>query len=131
MPGLQTLSIMGMAYYGLAIITHILILTRIIPYTSVNGERSASYEDQARVSGSNIVVASGGIILMVLVFIDIGLTRHWSGLVIFGVLSLFWLMGFVMQLLGTFFEKTFMSVIVLFGIVVHVALFIHAFQAVF
>jgi hypothetical protein len=131
MPDIQTLSILGVIYYVSAIIAHILVLGRIIPYTSVNGGRSASFEDQAKLSRSNIVIAVFGIILMTLVGLIPAMTAHWSGIVIFGILSLFWLMGFVMQLLGTRLEKTVMSVIVLFGLYIHVSLLIQTIGKIF
>ncbi len=125
MLSLETLSLMGITFYVAAIITHVLILLKVIPYTLVNGGRSVSFEAQAKLSKANIMIAIIGTLFMGLIVFNTGLTRHWLGLIIFGVISLFWILGFVMQLLGTRLEKIVMSVIVLFGIFIHVQFFIH------
>lgn len=126
---LRTLSLLGVTFYSLAIITHILILLKVIPYNLVNGGRSTSFDEQAHLSLVNIAIAVVGSLFMVLMYVNSGLTRHWLGLVIFGAITLFWLLGFVMQLLGTPLEKSVMSVIVLFGLFVHVQFFIHTWRS--
>jgi hypothetical protein len=119
---LQTTLILGYIFYLLVIIVHILIIRKVIPYHLVNGGRSKSYTEQASISKMSIVISFLGILFLSISLIkpSISLTLIYS--IIGFLLTLYWILGFVMQLLGTKFERYLMSIIVLLGILSHLSL---------
>lgn len=104
-------------FYALGIGVHILVITKLIPYTWVNGGRSASYQAQAGQSIVSIVLL-GGLYLLVRKIITASFHKKWHGLVLY-VLASLWGLGYVMQLLGSQFERFFMSFVLICGFITH------------
>ncbi len=110
---------LGYLFYAMALFIHILIIAKLIPFDWVNGGRSESYEAQVQLSIVNIGIAFAG-----LGYVFINSNRYkLQGSKLFNILRwflvCFWLFSFVLQLLGTFFEKFVMSLVVLLGVYVH------------
>ncbi len=114
---------LGFIFYISFILIHLLIINKKIPYTDVNGGRSTSYEVQRKTSVSSVVIISIFFLLFVIFSVNSSLIYTVFGLIYFGVLSLYWLLGLVLQLLGTKFEKRYLSVVVAIGLFSHVMLF--------
>ena len=104
-------------FYALGIAVHVLVITKLIPYTWVNGGRSASYQAQAAQSIASIVLL-GGLYLLVRKIITASVHKKWHGLVLY-VLASLWGLGYVMQLLGSQFERFFMSFVLIYGFITH------------
>jgi hypothetical protein len=119
---LDTTLILGYIFYLLVIIVHILIIRKIIPYHLVNGGRSKSYTEQASISKMSIVISFLGILFLSISLIKPSISQTLIYSIIGFLLTLYWILGFVMQLLGTKFERYLMSIIVLLGILSHLSL---------
>lgn len=109
-----------LAFYALAVLTHLLVILRVIPWEWVNGGRSESYTAQAAQSGMSAVVL---VVLFAFVWRIVTRARAsrlqwWLLLGIVVVLAL----GTVLQLLGTRFEREFLSFVLLTGVVGHALL---------
>jgi hypothetical protein len=108
-------------FYSLGIAVHLLVIIKVIPYTWVNGGVSESYENQLTQSVTSIVIIA----------ILFGFTRRiasrdavpkrWQYGALYVIVA-FWLIGFIMQILGTSFERYIMSVILLLGVASHILL---------
>lgn len=109
-------------FYILLIITHILIIYKKIPHTLVNGGRSTSYENQASISKTSIIISIIGLVFLSLSLFGDQVYKNIIYSVVAFVLSAYWLLGFVMQLLGTKFEKYVMSFLVIVGFLSHLML---------
>lgn len=107
-------------FYAVGIVVHALVICKVIPFTWVNGGMSPSYEVQALQSGVSIV-ALGVLGLIVWGISKRKQLRTWQKILLY-VLVAFWSLGFVMQLLGTPFERYVMSVALLAGVISHVRL---------
>ena len=109
-----------LAFYGLAVLTHGLVLARAIPYDWVNGGRSQSYAEQATLSKVSIVV-----LVAVFVFVWWLVIRQradrlqWWLLV---AVTSFIGVGLVAQLLGTAFERSMMVLLLIAGLIGHLML---------
>lgn len=114
--------IFGYLFYGLVVITHVFIITKIIPYTYVNGGRSTSYQAQVSLSKASIIIAAFGILFFSLNHFFPLLHQSLIYALIAFILTAYWLFGFVLQWLGTPFEKFIMSWIALLGVVSHLML---------
>ena len=108
-------------FYLLTLATHLLIISTIIPYHWVNGGNSPSYEAQAAQSAVSIVITS-------LLFLFIWKVANkkinpkaWQRRALYALTAL-WIIGFIMQLLGTPFERYVLSLVLLVGIVGHIQL---------
>lgn len=104
-------------FYALGITVHVLVIAKVIPYTWVNGGRSASYQAQAGQSIVSIVLL-GGLYLLVRKIITSATHNKWHGIILY-VLASLWGLGYVMQLLGSQFERFFMSFVLIFGFITH------------
>ncbi len=108
-------------FYLSAFVIQLLVITKIIPYTWVNGGMSKSYAAQAIQS-----VISIFIMLVMFGFIwkniimPLGFQR-WK-LKLLYVITIFWALGFIMQIAGTTFERYFLSLFLLIGLVSHAML---------
>jgi hypothetical protein len=122
MLNLQLTFILGYLFYGLVIVVHILIIQRIIPYELVNGGRSQSYEDQRKLSMISALIGLVGLGFIGYSQLFSEMTTHWVYFVFVVFLTLFWLLGSVMQLLGTPFEKRVIIWVNLLGVIVHLSL---------
>ena len=58
---------MGMCFYSLTILIHVLIISGIIPFTWVNGGRSESFATQLPISIINIIICIiGGVFTLII-----------------------------------------------------------------
>lgn len=112
----------GYLFYIIVLIIHILIIAKIIPFNWINGGRSASYNDQLKISTVNIGITFIG-------FIYVYANQKFQNIqnnpfFRFSKWALvpFWSFSLVLQFLGTSFEMFVMSPIIMFGIYVHVQL---------
>lgn len=105
-------------YVGL-ILTHVLILLNKIPYTLVNGGRNQSHIQQQKLSIFSIVIAIMGSGFISFYWILPDVINHIIYIVILGLLTIYWLLGVLLQFLGTWFEKYFMSLLALLGFIGH------------
>lgn len=122
MLSLQLTIILGYLFYALVILIHILIIGKVIPYELVNGGRSASYEAQKKLSIISALIGVVGLGFIAYSQLFSEMITHWVYFIFVVFLTLFWLLGFVMQLLGTRFEKMVMSFVNVLGVVVHLSL---------
>ena len=116
---IETVIKLGYLYYAIVIVTHVLILLRVIPYQWVNGGRSVSYEAQTQLSFVSMAI---GVVGLLYSFFTqrIKPLRYNIVFRIFTILvTLYWGLGFFMQLLGTPFERFMLSLVVLFGVWIH------------
>lgn len=119
---LNKIQLLGYLFYISVILTHVLVLLDIIPYSSVNGARTPSYDAQIPLSISSMTIGFLGIIYIFIV----GKLKKRKIKLVFCIttwmLTVYWTIGLVMQLLGTTFERFVLSWIVLFAVFVHVQL---------
>jgi hypothetical protein len=114
---LKTAIFMGICFYSLTILIHILIISGIIPLTWVNGGRSESFATQLPISIINIMISIIGGVFTLLVGGTI-LNKYKRGItVLLWFFVVLWSIGFIQQLLGTPFEKMVCSFILLLGII--------------
>jgi hypothetical protein len=109
-------------FYVLSIMIHILVIQKVIDYTLINGGRSESYEAQKKQSISSIILL---IIFAIFISITMFIPTFRTSLLFFIILiilSFFWLLGTVLQILGTKFERYFLVWLNLFGLVTHIFL---------
>lgn len=103
----------------IGIIVHVLVIVQIMPYTWVNGGRSASFLEAKDLSVTSIIFILVNILIALIAskIIPLKLNR------VFGILLSVFLIatlplsffGFIQQLLGTIFEKCVMSIVTLIG----------------
>ena len=101
------------------IMVHMLVIFQIIPYTWVNGGRTASQVAAQEISVSSIIMTVINILIALVAtqIIPIKLNRI-AGITLsaFLILTLpFSLIGIIQQFLGTMFEKIVMSVVTIIG----------------
>ncbi len=117
----RKIKILICVFYVLSILVQILVLAKVIPYDWVNGRMSESYEAQAVQSIISILI-----ILTIALFCRKILNlksspKKWQINTLY-VITAFWTIGFIMQLLGTEFERYALSPLLLLGIVSHTLL---------
>jgi len=110
---------MGIIFYSLTILIHILIISKSIPFTWVNGGRSESFAEQLSISVINIVISIIGVIFTL--FVDrFELYKYKRGItIICWFFVVLWSFGFIQQLIGTPFEKMVCSIVLLLGVISH------------
>lgn len=114
---MKTAVFMGIIFYSLTISIHLLIISKSIPFTWVNGGRSESFAEQLPISVISIVISIIGVVFTLIVGrikrykIQRGIT------VICWFLVVFWSFGFIQQLFGTPFEKMVCSLVLLIGVI--------------
>lgn len=119
-PTKKSIGLMFALFYGSGLLVHLLVVAKVIPYSWINGGMSPSYEAQAIQSAvSFAVIAALGVLVW-------GITkrnrlRTWQKVLLYA-LAAFWSLGFVMQLLGTPFERYVMSPLLLVGVASHLFL---------
>jgi hypothetical protein len=114
---LKTAILMGICFYSLTILIHILIISGIIPLTWVNGGRSESFASQLPISVINIIISIIGGVFTLLIGGNL-LNKYKRGtIVMLWFFVVLWSIGYIQQLLGTPFEKTVCSFILLLGII--------------
>ena len=98
------------------LMVQLLVLMKVIPYNWVNGGASDSYEAQAIQSIFSLMILS---IIFVYVAADSKPQTNPMRQKILYAITLFWIVGLVMQLLGTTFERYFLSPVLLLAVVAH------------
>lgn len=108
---------MGICFYSLTFLIQVLIISGIIPFTWVNGGRSESLATQLPISIINIIISIIGGVFTLLIGRNI-LYKYKRGItVICWFFVVLWSFGFIQQLLGTPFEKMFVSLVLLLGVI--------------
>lgn len=110
---LKTAGSINIAAIIMAAIVHLLVILQVMPYTWINGGRSVSMEVQQQVSMTSIFILA----VMALINLWIIKTVRWNQVVYILHAICLWLLfiysviGAIMQLFGTPFEKICMSVL--------------------
>ena len=114
---MKTAVFMGICFYSLTILIHVLIISGIIPLLWVNGGRSESFATQLPISIINTIIAIIGGVFTLMVGGKM-LYKYKRGItVICWFFVVLWSFGFIQQLLGTPFEKMVCSLILLLGVI--------------
>jgi hypothetical protein len=114
---MKTAVLMGLCFYSLTILINVLIISGIIPFTWVNGGRSESFATQLPISIINIIISIIGGVFTLIVGGNI-LYKYKRGItIICWFFVVLWSFGFILQLLGTPFEKMVCSFILILGII--------------
>ncbi|MDQ0859336.1 hypothetical protein [Bacillus sp. V2I10] len=114
---MKTAVFMGISFYSLTILIHVLIINGIIPLTWVNGGRSESLATQLPISIINTIISIIGGFFTLIVGRNI-LYKYKRGItVICWFFVVLWSFGFILQLFGTAFEKIVCSLILLLGVI--------------
>ena len=114
---MKTAVLMGIFFYSLTILIHLLILSKSIPFTWVNGGRSESFAEQLPITVINIVVSIIGLVFTLIVG-RIKLYKYQRGItVICWSFVVLWSFAFIQQLFGTPFEKMVCSLVLLIGVI--------------
>lgn len=106
-------------FYGAATLVHILIIATVIPYNWVGGGLVKSYGEQVQQSVMSLILIG------LLVFFVRTLVRHypkytrWQRYALY-LVALYWGISLLAQIVGTGFERSVMSVVVLVGLVGHI-----------
>ncbi|MFO0862190.1 MAG: hypothetical protein U0516_00490 [Candidatus Saccharibacteria bacterium] len=122
---INTLKWLIAIFYISALSVQFLVLLKVIPYYWVNGGKSASYESQLVQSLISIVIIFILYIFVWKLLYQKGLIKKWKLRALY-VITFFWLLGFLMQLAGTEFERYFLSLFLLLGVVSHGMLVLRA-----
>lgn len=120
--------VLGYVFYLLVILIHVLVMTKKISYLLVNGGRSKSFDEQFKLSMSSIIIASVGLVYILITQLNPTMISHWLYIGITSILTLLWTFGVVMQVLGTKFEKTVIVWVNLLGVLVHLNLILLALK---
>ena len=114
---MRTAVFLGIIFYSLTILIHFLIISKIIPFTWVNGGRSESFAEQLPISVINIVISIIGVVFTLIVG-RMKLYKYKRGItVICWFFVVLWSFGFIQQLFGTPFEKMVVSLVLLIGVI--------------
>ena len=114
---MKTAVLMGLSFYFLTILINVLIISGIIPFTWVNGGRSESFATQLPISIINIMISIIGGVFTLIVGGNL-LYKYKRGITILcWFFAVLWSFGFILQLLGTPFEKMICSFILLLGVI--------------
>ena len=115
-------------FYISVFLIHVLVLNRKISFKLVNGGRSKNFKEQQKQSQASILI----VVVIFLYVLSTMLFPSIRGTIVFLVITsllvLLWLLGTVMQLLGTKFEKRIVVWINLVGLFSHVLLLISYFE---
>ena len=112
---MKTAVFLGIIFYSLTILIHFLIISKIIPFTWVNGGRSESFAEQLPITVINIVISIIGVVFTLIVG---SIKQYKRGItVICWFFVVLWSFGFIQQLFGTPFEKMVVSLVLLIGVI--------------
>ena len=114
---LKTAVCMGICFYSLIILIHVLIIGGIIPLTWINGGRSESMAAQLPISIINIIISIIGGIFTLTASRTIPYTSRRKITFMYWLFVILWFFGLVQQLLGTPFEKIVCSLLLILGII--------------
>ncbi len=105
-------------FYVSALFVQLLVVLKIIPYSWVNGGNSESYESQVMQSLISLVIITVLFVFMCRLARQDGKLKKWKLQALY-IITIFWLVGLFMQIAGTEFERYFLSLILLLGVVSH------------
>jgi hypothetical protein len=115
-------------FYISTILIHVLVLNRKISFKLVNGGRSKNFKEQQKQSQASILIV---VVIFLYVFSTM-LFPSFRGTIVFliitSLLVILWLLGTILQLLGTKFEKRVLVWINLLGLLSHILLLISYFD---
>lgn len=114
---LKSASITAFAYYGAALLVHVLVIAHALPYNWINGGQSASYAMQVNMS---LISISSLLVLGTLTYLTTPFSKVRKGVwakIILWLSVVFWTLSLVLQLLGTPFEKVVMAPLLLIGMI--------------
>ncbi|WP_226671595.1 hypothetical protein [Metabacillus litoralis] len=114
---IKTAVFMGICFYSLSVLIHILIISGIIPLSWVNGGRSDSIATQLPISIVNSVISIIGGTLTLIVGANRLYKFNREISIILWLFVIFWSFGFIQQLFGTPFEKIVCSLLLLLGVI--------------
>ena len=120
---LKTAAYINIAIILLVIFCHLLIVFQIIPFSWVNGGRSLTFESQKQ---SSLISIS---ILFLMIPINVGAMKYFLNkflniilkILLYG-LFIYFALSLIMQLFGTLFEKTVMSILCLISALMYLRL---------
>lgn len=116
---LNSARVLLVIFYSAAILTHVLVIAKLIPYSLVSGGMAASYNAQAVQSAVSIVVIGLFFLFTWKLSNPSRVPKNWQKRLLW-LLTASWVVGFIMQVLGTSFERYVLSIVLLVGIVGHV-----------
>ena len=105
-------------FYVSAQFVQLLVVLKVIPYNWVNGGNSESYESQVVQSLISLVIITVLFVFMCRLARQDGKLKKWKLQALY-IITIFWLVGLFMQIAGTEFERYFLSLILLLGVVSH------------
>ncbi|MRX74343.1 hypothetical protein GJU40_19680 [Bacillus lacus] len=114
---MKTAVFMGIIFYSLSILIQLLIISKNIPFTWVNGGRSESFAEQLPISVVNIVISIIGVGFIWIVGRNKPPKYKRGITVICWFFVVLWSFGFIQQLFGTPFEKMVCSLVLLIGVI--------------
>ncbi|WP_100407860.1 hypothetical protein [Bacillus solitudinis] len=117
---METAVFMGIIFYSMTILIHVLIISGIIPFTWVNGGRSESFATQLPISIINLIISIVGGVFTLIVGRNILYKYKRALTVICWFFVVLWSFGFIQQLFGTSFEKMVCSLILSLGVISNV-----------
>ncbi len=120
-PPSKLTKLMLLTFYISALLVQVLVLIKVIPFNWVNGGMSATYAAQAVQSLVSILVIFGLYLFIRKIYQKpANATRRRRNILY--IITLFWTLGLLMQLVGTAFEKYFLSLFLLIGVTSHIML---------
>jgi len=105
-------------FYISALSVQLLVVLKVIPYDWVNGGMSESYESQLVQSLVSLVVISVLFVFVWKLARQNGKVKRWKLRALY-IITILWLLGLFMQIAGTEFERYFLSLSLLLGVVSH------------
>lgn len=105
-------------FYISALSVQLLVVLKVIPYNWVNGGMSESYESQLVQSLMSLVIISALFVFVWNLARQNGKVKKWKLRALY-IITILWLLGFFMQIAGTEFERYFLSLSLLLGVVSH------------
>lgn len=120
-------SLTFMVYFA-SILIHFLVICKKISFNMINGGRSTDFKEQKKQSQVSIIILFVMFIYIISTMLFPEVRETILFLIINSLLVLFWLLGTIMQLLGTKFEKRVVVWINLIGLLSHLLLLIVYFK---
>jgi len=105
-------------FYISALSVQLLVVLKVIPYDWVNGGMSESYESQLMQSLVSLVIISALFVFVWNLARQNGKVKRWKLRALY-IITILWLLGLFMQIAGTEFERYFLSLSLLLGVVSH------------
>jgi hypothetical protein len=106
-----------MVFYAASTLLHILVIVKIIPYAWVNGGRSESFEQQVSLSSVSIVIIA---FVGLLTWYLMTQKNRKFGIVGLSIITIWWAVSLLLQLLGTQFEKLILAPLHAVGVLAYI-----------